>query len=106
MVFLPVHKEDSTKMSTYRSRQNTALPPSPQSQDLLVPNPKLRLREQVREVMRFKHYSVLALDGVGPRQPIAHKRVLHIPCLQEGLWLDFRPRKLTHSIPRNLSPHS
>lgn len=25
---------------------------------LLVPNPKLRLREQLREVMRFKHYSV------------------------------------------------
>lgn len=25
---------------------------------LLVPNPRLRLREQVREVMRFKHYSV------------------------------------------------
>jgi hypothetical protein len=26
--------------------------------DLLVPNPKLRLREQLREVMRFKHYSL------------------------------------------------
>jgi hypothetical protein len=26
--------------------------------ELLVPNPKLRLREQLREVMRFKHYSV------------------------------------------------
>jgi len=25
--------------------------------DLLAPNPKLRLREQLREVMRFKHYS-------------------------------------------------
>ena len=25
--------------------------------DLLVPNPKLRLREQLREVMRFKHYA-------------------------------------------------
>jgi len=25
---------------------------------LLVPNPKLRLREQVHEVMRFRHYSV------------------------------------------------
>src|SRR5476649_2465026 len=24
----------------------------------LVPNPKLRLREQVREVMRFHHYSI------------------------------------------------
>ena len=26
--------------------------------DKLVPNPKLRLREQVREVMRFHHYSL------------------------------------------------
>jgi hypothetical protein len=26
--------------------------------ELLVPNPKRRLREQLREVMRFKHYSV------------------------------------------------
>ena len=24
----------------------------------LVPNPKLRLREQLREVMRFHHYSI------------------------------------------------
>lgn len=37
------------------SNQKTALPPA---QEWLVPNPKLRLREQVREVMRFKHYSV------------------------------------------------
>src|ERR1051325_2588887 len=28
------------------------------SEQLFVPNPKLRLREQFREVMRFKHYSV------------------------------------------------
>jgi integron integrase len=28
------------------------------NQDLFVPNPKLRLREQLREVMRYKHYSV------------------------------------------------
>ncbi len=26
--------------------------------DRLIPNPQLRLREQVREVMRFKHYAV------------------------------------------------
>src|SRR5688500_3053020 len=29
-----------------------------QVKELLVPNPKLRLREQLREVMRFKHYSL------------------------------------------------
>ena len=30
--------------------------------ELLVPNPKLRLREQLREVMRFKHYSLRTED--------------------------------------------
>src|SRR5204863_9260529 len=33
-------------------------PPLVRDTALLVPNPKLRLREQLREVMRFKHYSV------------------------------------------------
>ena len=37
------------------SRKNTD---PARATDLLVPNPKLRLREQVHEVMRFKHYSV------------------------------------------------
>ena len=37
------------------SKANTALP---RPTELLVPNPKLRLPEQVREVMRFGHYSV------------------------------------------------
>ena len=37
------------------SNPNTA---TPFKGDLLVPNPKLRLRDQVHEVMRFKHYSV------------------------------------------------
>jgi integrase len=31
---------------------------APHRGELLVPNPKLRLREQLREVMRFKHYSL------------------------------------------------
>jgi hypothetical protein len=31
--------------------------------ELLVPNPKLRLREQLREVMRFKHYSLRTEDA-------------------------------------------
>ena len=33
---------------------NTTLPPPPSS----VPNPKLRLRQQVHEIMRLKHYSL------------------------------------------------
>jgi integron integrase len=37
------------------SKQNPAFRAGP---ELLVPNPKLRLREQLREVMRFKHYSL------------------------------------------------
>src|SRR5437870_12051916 len=58
------------------SNQNTA---PPARRDLLVPNPKLSLREQVREVISFKHYSVrteealLGLDsavfGVLPALP-------------------------------------
>ena len=28
--------------------------------DLITPNPKLRLLDQVREVMRLKHYSIRA----------------------------------------------
>jgi site-specific recombinase XerD len=39
----------------FSANKNTA---SPRTPDLLIPNPKLRLREQVREVMRFKHYAV------------------------------------------------
>jgi len=39
----------------FLSKQNTAPLASGQG---LVPNPQLRLREQVREVMRFKHYAV------------------------------------------------
>ena len=31
--------------------------PNTTPRESLVPNPKLRLREQVGEVMRFKHYS-------------------------------------------------
>ncbi len=37
------------------ARRKTAFPVTP---DVLVPNPQLRLRDQLREVMRFKHYSV------------------------------------------------
>ena len=40
------------------SKQNTDLSVLPGRGDLLVPNPKLRLREQLREVCRFKHYSL------------------------------------------------
>jgi len=39
----------------FLSKENTARPFSSQG---VVPNPKLRLREQVREVMRFKHSAV------------------------------------------------
>src|SRR5437660_9137935 len=32
--------------------------PAPVSQELIVPNPKLKLMDQVREVMRLRHYSI------------------------------------------------
>jgi len=36
------------------------LPPGPRAvrRDLIIPNPKLRLMEQVREVLRLKHYAI------------------------------------------------
>jgi integron integrase len=40
------------------ANENTDLPGSPNRGELLAPNPKLRLRDQLREVMRFKHYSL------------------------------------------------
>ena len=46
---------EATPQGMSTSNQNTA---PPHKGDLLVPNPKLRLREQLGEVMRFKHYSV------------------------------------------------
>ena len=52
---MPCSWGEITPHSMSTSNQNTA---PPGQGDLLVPNPKLRLREQVREVMRYKHYSV------------------------------------------------
>ena len=36
------------------------LPPGPKAvrRDLIIPNPKLKLMEQVREVLRLKHYAI------------------------------------------------
>jgi site-specific recombinase XerD len=34
------------------------LPQQPRRTDLIIPNPKLKLLDQVREVMRLKHYSI------------------------------------------------
>ncbi|MCX6915525.1 MAG: hypothetical protein NT167_21180 [Verrucomicrobia bacterium] len=31
--------------------------------DLITPNPKLKLLDQVREVMRLKHYSIRTVKG-------------------------------------------
>jgi len=46
---------------------HTALSATVPTGQLFVPNPKLRLREQLREVMRFHHYAVkgsgLTLDN-------------------------------------------
>jgi len=55
MLFEPCSRYKSEHLPMDLSKANTALP---RPTDLLVPNPKLRLREQVHEVMRFRHYSV------------------------------------------------
>src|ERR1041384_8011192 len=39
-------------------RPDTAHSRTAPRRDLFVPNPKLRLREQLREVMRFHHYAI------------------------------------------------
>jgi integrase len=33
-------------------------PGAPRTQDLVIPNPKLKLMDQVREVLRLKHYAI------------------------------------------------
>jgi hypothetical protein len=55
MLFVPNSQAQQNHSAMSFANQNTASPKTP---DLLVPNPRLRLREQVREVMRFKHYAV------------------------------------------------
>jgi hypothetical protein len=59
---------------------STADTAQPFVRELLVPNPKLRLRKQVHEVMRFKHYSV--------RTEEACWHWIRLPFLQET---DMRP---------------
>src|SRR5437660_12721418 len=50
------------KLSLNSQAQGPAVaPPAPPvrvSMELIVPNPKLKLLEQVREVMRLRHYSI------------------------------------------------
>jgi len=41
-----------------KQKTDTARPRVPPSGSLFLPNPKLRLREQLREVMRFHHYAL------------------------------------------------
>ena len=49
-------------MQVDENRQHGGRPPYPSQQprrtDLIIPNPKLKLLDQVREVMRLKHYSI------------------------------------------------
>jgi hypothetical protein len=41
-----------------RQYQSGGLPPMIGRRNLITPNPKLKLLDQVREVMRLKHYSI------------------------------------------------
>ena len=49
-------------MQVDENRQHHGRPPYPSQlprrSDLIIPNPKLKLLDQVREVMRLKHYSI------------------------------------------------
>ena len=44
-------------MANYNRSQEKVLPP-PVAYESVIPNPKLKLLDQVREVMRLKHYSI------------------------------------------------
>ena len=44
-------------MRMHKSMQGFSLPARP-IVDSVVPNPKLKLLDQIREVMRLKHYSI------------------------------------------------
>ena len=44
-------------MALHKRRQGFSTPPAP-IVETVVPNPKLKLLDQIREVMRLKHYSL------------------------------------------------
>ena len=74
------------------------------STDLLVPNPKLRLREQLREVMRFKHYSIVIIcENVLPAITTIHhmvnrSRILHAKLSSHRCRTLFSPQKYVNTI--------
>ena len=50
-----------TTLREYRRQDKTGLAPgggSAKSRDWVIPNPKLKLMDQVREVLRVKHYAI------------------------------------------------
>jgi hypothetical protein len=55
MAFVPQSQGVTDQISMVPARKNTA---QQNPSYLFLPNPKLRLREQFHEVMRYKHYSV------------------------------------------------
>ena len=54
-LYLPDSQGSGKHFGMRLAKENTA---RQKPLGLFLPNPKLRLREQVREVMRFKHYAV------------------------------------------------
>ena len=49
---------ESYQKSQFKTIPNPPSPDAPVQLEAVLPNPKLKLLDQVREVMRLKHYSI------------------------------------------------
>ena len=50
-----MESEDGSQATNPQTPRN---PPPPKASELVIPNPKLKLMDQVREVLRVKHYAI------------------------------------------------
>jgi Phage integrase, N-terminal SAM-like domain len=53
-----VEKWEGNQSGKPRQPLEAAVKPTSPGQELVIPNPKLKLMDQVREVLRVKHYSI------------------------------------------------
>ena len=76
-------------------KQGQASPtPPPVTFETVIPNPKLKLLDQLREVMRLKHYSIRAPVCASAQSP--HRRATAQP---GQLWRRLQPLARSHARP-------
>ena len=56
-----MESEDGSQATNPETPHN---PPPPKGSELVIPNPKLKLMDQVREVLRVKHYATMIYTHV------------------------------------------